>query len=208
MQDFFSPTERALLFEYFEIKCPEELQEIDIRSKPDYGGIWVDQKGDKALESAVAQIALSVIQSRLPQCGIVYEDEVKLLRQPFTRPSRTVVPLPQFLFMINWADTAPGLCWPEAYHVTYIPGFERYVVTASMDSPDMWGVTELAVGSFDADTPLLVGCQNVLCDWWDGQRNMEQGRWAYVWDEGMINTATANDWADAVWSYENEEEEI
>ncbi len=128
MNNFFTPTERALLCDYFQIQRPAELKQIDIRAEPDHGGHWVDSDCDRALEAAVAHITLAVIQARLPQSASVSEDQVIFFRKQYVRPSRSVVLLPQFLFMINWADTAPGLSWPESYHVTYIPEYDRYVV--------------------------------------------------------------------------------
>jgi hypothetical protein len=132
-----------------------------------------------------------------------------LFRQPFARPSRSVVLLPQHLFTINWADSGPGISWPEAYHVTYIPDYDRYVVTASQDSKDMWGFNDLAIGSFNGDIPLIEGCRMMLIDWWQSQcGDYEQGRWAYVWEEGKIDTRTARAWGDLVWpEYVPEEEE-
>ena len=49
---------------------------------------------------------------------------------------------PELLFCVNWADSAPGISWPEAYYVTFIPGLDHYVVTASRDSRDLFGCTD------------------------------------------------------------------
>ena len=201
MQDFFSPTERALLCDYFQIGRPPELQRIDISSDPTYGDQWLDSDCDRPLEAVVAHIALAVIQARLPQTACVCDGEVTLCRQRFARPARRVVLLPQHLFTINWADTAPGLSWPEAYHVTYFPEYNRYVVTESQDSADIWGVTDLAIGYFAGDVPLLDGCRDVIVKWWRAECNGcgDQECWAYVWDEGLVDRATARDWGDTVW---------
>jgi hypothetical protein len=40
---------------------------------------------------------------------------------------------PQLVCTINWADSGPGFSWPESYHVTYLPGFDKFVITASTD---------------------------------------------------------------------------
>ena len=161
------------------------------------------------LRNDVARIALSVIQKRLPQVAMFSGDgTVTLGRQKFDAPARTVMPLPQYLFMINWADSAPGISWPEAYHVTFVPGFDRYVVTASQDSSDMWGVTELAIGYFGAGVAQLDGCRSVITDWWRMQgSSADQPRWAYVWEEGTVSAAEAGDWAEDVWPEDNNDEE-
>ncbi len=212
MQDFFTPTERALLCDFFGMPRPEMLRDIDIEQKPECGGLWVDSDNSFALEATVAQIALAVIQDRLPQCASMWKGEFTLFRKKFARPSRSVVMLPQHLFTINWADSAPGISWPEAYNVTYIPDFDRYVVTASMDSPDMWGVTDLAIGHFATEMTILEGSKMVITGWWQEQcGDYEQGRWAYVWQEGIIDMATAEEWGDSVWPpyvAESEEDDL
>jgi hypothetical protein len=156
------------------------------------------------LRNEVARIALSVIQSRLPQFAVISAGgTVTLGREYFDTAARDVMLLPQFLFMINWADTAPGISWPESYHATYIPGFNRWIVTAAQDSPDMWGVTELAIGSFESGIPLHDGCRCAITDWWRFQSDGgDQDKWAYVWQEGAICQEQADEWAESVWRTE------
>lgn len=152
------------------------------------------------LRNQVARITLSVVQQRLPQVGFVHDGEVDLGREHFAGRRNQVTLLPQFLFMINWADTAPGISWPESYHATCLPGIDRYIVTAAQDSPDMWGVTEMAIGHFPADMPLREGARRVIEAWWCYLRDRgDQERWAYVWDEGTVSSGEANLWADKIW---------
>lgn len=149
----------------------------------------------------VATLALSNVQSRLPQCGVIGEHgRVTLAREqlPFWR--RDVVLLPQFLFMINWADSAPGSSWPETYYAIYLPLFDRYIVTASQDSPDMWGVTDIAIGSFSAECDLPTGSGEVIAAWWAMQRDHDQERFAYVWSEGRVASSLVYHWADQIWA--------
>ena len=158
---------------------------------------------------AVAVLALSNVQSRLPQCGIFDSDGVlTLTRTAFPNWQRDVVLFPQFLFVINWADSAPGISWPESYFVTYLPFIDRYIVTASMDSPDMWGVTDLAIGSFLAQEDLLTGSSQVISAWWLMQRDHGQPRFAYVWSEGRVSQRLAHDWADQVWAQSSANEKM
>ena len=164
------------------------------------------------LRNEVARIALSVIQTRLPQFAVISaEGDVTLGREHFDTVARDVMLLPQFLLMINWADTAPGISWPESYHATYIPGFNRWIVTAAQDSPDLWGVTELAIGSFESGIALHDGCRRVITDWWRFQSDGgDQEKWAYVWEEAVISGEQAEAWAESVWVCspdENEEDD-
>jgi hypothetical protein len=206
MNDFFTPTEQSLLCDYLGMTRPEAYQTLDLGPPADGRGLYVEAPNDNQvveatpLRNAVARIALGVIQNRLPQCGIFDGDgRLTLTRKRFERPIRDVVMLPQHLFTINWADSAPGISWPEEYHSTYIPGFDRYVVTAAFDGTDMYGVTELAIGSFEGDRAPAEGCADVVKGWWRYLQENCQTRWAYVWDEALISKDTAEDWADEVW---------
>jgi hypothetical protein len=205
MTTLYEPAERALLSDFLGLPRSGDCQSADISHLL----ADIDLDTDTVLKNAVARWAISVIQSRLPQTGIVHADgRVDLTRAGITKPHRDIVLLPQHLFMINWADTAPGISWPEDYYVIFLPGFERYLVTASQDSTDAWGVTDLAIGSFPASTAIPEGCRQVITEWWRSQANgWDQERFAYVWGEGLIDSDTANAWADEVWVTEVEEDE-
>lgn len=206
MNDLYYPNEHALLSSWFGLPRPDGCQEIDLFDPPEGAeGIWPERSEysdeDQALANAVSRIALGSIQNRLPQVGIFNrEGELTLGRNYYPKPSRPVELLPQFLFMINWADTAPGLSWPESYHAAYLPGYDRYVVTASWDSTDMYGYTELAIGWFAGDTDVVTGARNAITGWWQDIANgSDQHRWEYVWEEGLVSKAEAESWADEVW---------
>lgn len=156
-----------------------------------------DPTADLELRNSVASRLLAPIQNRLPQCLISCGGESQLTRAELPRPPQSVIPLPQHLFMINWADSGPGISWPEDYYVSFVPGFERFVVTASMDSPDCWGFTDLAIGSFAGDVPLKAGAHAVITGWWSAQHG--EYPWAYVWGEGLISQEIADGWRDEVW---------
>lgn len=199
LQALYSPVERAILSDYFGILRPPALQSIQIDQAPSEGGLCVSADSEFALESAVAQIALFDIQERLPQCAIGGE-EITLLRKQFDCSHSKTLLFPQFLFTINWADTAPGLSWPESYYAIYIPGFEQFVVTASVDSTDAWGVTDMAIGFFTVALPLKEGALEVVSAWWRKQfREYDQQRWAYVWSTGLIAEGEASACADEIW---------
>jgi hypothetical protein len=219
MNDIFTPTEHAILCDYFGLTRPEAYLTLDIGEPTEGNGIFVETANgnedadNTPLRNAVARIALGVIQNRLPQCGIFDGDgQLTLTRKSFRRPVRDVVLLPQHLFTINWADSAPGVSWPEIYHSTYIPGYERYVVTAAFDGTDMYGVTELAIGFFDGSRLPEVGSADIIKHWWRYLQSNCQDRWAYVWDEALISKQVADGWADEVWNADldslDEEEEV
>lgn len=152
------------------------------------------------LQNAVARICLAEIQDRLPQWSCGREDGIIFARPPIERGDRLLTPLaPQRLMCINWADSGPGLSWPEEYHVTWLPGFDRHVVTASVDSPDVHGVTDWAIGWFSGKADPLKSSKRLIARWWRIQRDNGQGRWAYLFDAGLISEEEAARMGDRVW---------
>ena len=111
---------------------------------------------------------------------------------------------PQLVCCINWADSGPGYSWPESYHVTYIPGLEKFIVTSSRDGADAFGCADHALGWGSAAEGELLVAKRIIQGFWEHQRNeWDQERWAYLFDEGLINKTTANSWAEAVWPQDN-----
>lgn len=151
---------------------------------------------------AVAQILLNPIQGSLPNWGGFDKDgNVVLGRNPHHRHKDGRLAFnPQHVCTINWADSAPGFSWPEAYHVTFLPGFGKYIVTASRDSVAGWGCLDQAIGFGDESfTPIEIAKCVILGYWSEQWREWDQHRWEYLFSEGLIDAKTANAWADEVW---------
>jgi hypothetical protein len=91
------------------------------------------------------------------------------------------------LLTINWADSGPGFSWPVAYNATYVPGFDRSVVTASADCPEMFGgVCDVAISSFGPEVAIIQGCRDIIiCDWSWQRAECDQQRWVYLCDTGL-----------------------
>ena len=89
----------------------------------------------RRLQIAVAQILLHHVQDGLPQWTAITKDgEFVTNRRRHGRHKDARLRFnPKLLFSINWATSGPGFEWPEAYYVTYVPGLEKYVFTASRD---------------------------------------------------------------------------
>lgn len=145
------------------------------------------------LNEAVARICLSEVQDRLPQWSCSSPERGFVLgRARFAAPERTFTPLnPERLLCINWADSGPGFSWPEDYNVTRLPGFGRYVVTASADSPDAYGVTDFALGWVRDTEDRIEGSKRVLLRWWRWNVGYGTGPWAYLFNTGLINEGEA-----------------
>jgi len=154
------------------------------------------------VEAAVAQILIHSVQHRLPQWSTSNGEKVILGRKYRKRQGgQGLAFIAQHLFTINWADSGPGFSWPEAYHLTYVPGYEQYVVTASQDGADVWGCTDQAIGFFGASGNHLIRARDVIRGRWKAMRDeYDQPSWAYLFYEGLISTQTAEGWKRRVWA--------
>ena len=163
------------------------------------------------LQIAVARVILNPIQGSLPQWAAVRESGEVLLNRKEIKRHPQAVPLtlqPRLVCCINWADSGPGYSWPESYHVTYIPGFEKFIVTSSRDGADVFGCADHAIGFGSvAEGELLVAKRLIQTFWRDQYGGWEQERWAYLFDEGLIDSATADVWANEVWPPDEPEDE-
>ncbi len=108
--------------------------------------------------------------------------------------------MPRYLFMVNWADSGPGYSWPESYHATYLPGFDVFVVTGSMDSPDAHGYTDLAIGYIPAGQNLHRGIKPVIQDWWVQTTNRDPDQaWQHLWESAAVSAEDALAWGQEIW---------
>ncbi len=215
VQDLYHPVEHAILRHYlglapldfddpglFAVELAADRDEDDPREDP-CAAIRL-QRGlepQLAVENAVARICLNAIQGRLPQWGVCREDGAVLFARRYERRRGAPAELkPVFLFEINWADSGPGFSWPEAYHATFLPGYGRWVVTASVDSPDVRGCTEWAIGHFAGHRKLARACRELIVSQWrEAPGGDPETGWAYLFSEGYVLSRTAYLWRRAAW---------
>ena len=206
----FDPIERAILSDYFGMAREEDIRDIDIlaanddrdastggrriRIEPDSNG----NIGDHTIGNAVARLAIDGIQKRLPQWFAGYGDGRYILGRDLRPKTRRDVHLkPVHLFTINWADSAPGYSWPVAYYLSWIPGFDRFVITSSADSPDADGYADLSIGHFPGSTPVLDGCREVLTAYWTAMAHY-QCKWQHFLEDGLIDNFTVDQWVEGI----------
>ena len=142
------------------------------------------------------------IQARLPNCGIGKSDGTYVLTRPIDRRRRSkkVAGLARFLFRINWADTAPGLSWPADYHLVWLPGFDRWILTYSADSTDAMGYCDFALGWVGPDDDWREVVKQILVDDWHFQfSEWNQSPWAYLWGTGLVTEEEARAWRAEAW---------
>ena len=159
-----------------------------------------DFPGDIRLANAVARICLNAIQEQLPDFAFFARDVFVRTRRRDTRRRGNFDLLPRFLFSINWADTGPGFSWPESYHVTFIPQHRRHIVTASVDSPDIWGCTDFALGWFRQTEERSASIRRVIRRWWSFRRqNHHQPKWEAFLAAGEVGAEDAERWCFKHW---------
>jgi hypothetical protein len=215
----FHPVELAILADYLGLPRPEEAKPIDL------GAHWGDGEGswtglrrspggghEYALENAVARILLRSIQLRLPHCGIVVGDDVYITRKiERLAHERGVALMPQLLLEINWASTGPGFDWSEAYYLAWVPGFDRYVVTSSLDSEEgPTGYQDVALGHFGAGVELHDAVRQIVEGYWRANfthSGIPEERWEEYLCGGLVSEEEATTWAEAIWPTEIDEDE-
>ncbi len=213
-ETLFHPIEQAILCDWLGRERPPAARDIALEAQvdgTDDGPITLRRAsyGDTnefTLANAVARLVLEGIQQRLPTSAICYPDKMVLTRDYNPKTRRKLDLLPRFLFQINWANSAPGISWPVAYYVTWLPVYDVFVVTESADSPDALGYCDRAMGWFDAVTPLEAGAKRVIAgDWQHQYDEWDQQHWENFWDEGLISTAEAWAWAADIWGEEEDD---
>ena len=204
--DLFTPDEHAILASWFGAKPPAFAQDIVVEEAISRLGFDKEPGLYRRIDAAIAFIVLERAEQRLPQWSTVRDDKLILAREyrDSTKiPNRKVVLQPRHLFTINWADSGPGFSWPMAYYVTWLPHYDRYVVTASADCPDLFGYCDFALGAFVMKTPIKKGARKIIVDDWANRHCAgEQPRWAYLFSAELISEQEAEAWAEQVWPRE------
>ena len=162
------------------------------------------------VSAAVAQIALAAVEDQLPQWALVSGDDITLgrdVRSEKVRYRRRVQLRPRFLFSLDWAASAPGISWPRDYYATWIPGYAIWMVTASSDTKDLWGVCDVAVGWFNDARAFHDGVRDVVIGHWRRDEWLEpDGAWEYFWEAGLVSEEEALGWRHLVWPRAVEDE--
>ena len=219
----FFPREHAILAEYFDLqeKQPQQARAFDpheitseennydeavegIACRKSYGG-----RDYRAIDNAVARIALAPVRKNLPTWGGLGKDGAFHSRQSENEsilPERGYRSDPVHVLSINWASSGPSYSWPLKYYISWIPYYERYVVTVSYDSPEVEGYLDLAIGDLSEGASVEKELKSVIVRHWDRDSMYLQG-WEGVIDPGIVKDPWA--WREEVsWGYNDDGEEI
>ena len=108
--------------------------------------------------------------------------------------------LPRLLFGLNWATHGEYIRWPADYYATWLPGYRRWIVTASSDTAELWGARNVALGWFEDAVPVRRGARAVLLKDWRGEfSTFSPFPWESVLTEGAIDRGTAGCWRAEAW---------
>ena len=200
------------------LKNPErmkQVQELYTKEEQDIIQRWIlkapyspDDDGDLAGDAnRVAEIVLFPIRSSLPQwAAVYYNGHIKFSREHQLRliKKRDDLLNPSYLCGINWADTGPGLSWPEEYHLTLLPGYNIYVLTESQDSEEVHGYTDLALACIpvtDQGYPPLKEALQVIENWWQAELDLwYQSPWEQLLSSGVYNPFKLIKLRDRIWA--------
>ncbi len=222
-QIFFKPLELAVLATYLKKRrlLPRRITSIktNVLYRP---GEWNEEQDGiapmqgttydsckVALRNAVARICLSAVQDSLPQWGTIDQEghivRSRTITDPLRLPARVL--LPKYLFTINWANSAPGYSWPEAYHATSVPSFKTTIVTLSQDSTEIHGYCDLAIGWFGhEEDPEKEIARIIKAHWLNLSTEYGQQRWVELFSVGEIDSQKAAQWADEIWRLQGVED--
>ena len=196
MNDIFTSDERILLDAWFcELPVEGRVEKL-LRA----AGFDRDCDPYTRLDAWVGAFAVAEIQARLPNAGICSGTGVTLTRQFREVEERKVSGLARHLFTINWADSAPGISWPVAYTLVWIPVFDQFVVVASADGEDAFGYADFALGRFPAGGDWVAQVKDIVVrDWRAARDGWNQSAWAYLFDSGAIPEEVTMAWRREVW---------
>lgn len=212
---FFTPREHAILAEYLGLKslCPKEATDPSLLHPVDpeqwdeaKHGVAILDCGDfnhstpGPLHNAVARICLTTI-SNLPfwaSCDgngqITYGRPPK---DPSKGPARIL--LTELIGGINWATSGPGISWPETYHITRIPYYDTWVITASTDTPETRGFTDWAVHHVAGTRPIHEAAKEGLLVTWSDSAQEDQGVFESIEQTGLLSAGEIAAVAGLVW---------
>jgi hypothetical protein len=193
----------------------EEVEELYTKEENAIIQRWIlrapyqpDARDDSAaIANRVAEIVLLPVRTSLPQWMGRYNDgrlatsrvhQLKALRK------RDGLLEPIFLFEINWADSGPGISWPESYYLTLLPGYKIFVLTASQESDEVHGYTDLALAHIPYRNDVYIPLEEALGkigDWWTAQMaGWSQDPWDCVWATGQFSPDELTSLRDEIWA--------
>lgn len=159
----------------------------DVQSCPDIGR--------EAIEVAVGQIIAkhAAGEAMFGQSGHDADGNFTSTRNLDSSARKAQRLLSRVLLAINWADSGPGFAWPEQYRVTRLVKEARWIVTASVDTDELYGCQHFALGHFKCEMHSVArkGMQIIANHWRLVRENCETPPWQGILDPGLIGSDVA-----------------
>jgi hypothetical protein len=199
----FTNDEHAVLSDWFGQQAPAAAAHLELEDALAQLGFGERCHPYSQTAVAVAHIVLEAIEDRLPAWACWNGDELiyaRRYRKAGQKPRRRAVLLPNALFAIDWATSAPGSSWPVSYHLVWLPIYGCFVVTASADCTDAFGYADFALGHFGRDENVGQSVIEIIKGDWTMQRDeCGQKRWEEFLNSGLVKKAAVHALADQVW---------
>ncbi len=200
----YTAAEQALLDLYFKRTAhdPEPTEPLGVLLYELAGDAVSGDCGERVLDVAAAKLILRNHEDCLPNWGYVGADgQVHVSREMPPPPKKGYRLHSQVLLQIDWGASGPGFSWPEEYRITWLPSPGRFVVTASTDSDELHGYTDVALGHFAPPSgDVLEKVRLILVRRWKIQKRAhEQMPWETILDEGLAGKERAELWRLAAW---------
>jgi hypothetical protein len=207
----FTDTEHAVLARWFRQRKPAGTARIRFDDALAELGFEKRCEPYSQIAAAVAHVVLEAIEERLPVWACWKDNKLikaRSYREPRQRPQRRTALLPSELFTINWASSGPGFDWPTQYHLVWTPIYERFVVTASADCPDLFGYADFALGHFGRNDDVGQSVLRIIeRDWTMQRKEGREERWETLLRTGLVKEAAIEALADQVWPQDDDDEE-
>jgi hypothetical protein len=154
----------------------------------------------RSASDALARMVLSGVEDTLPVYIAVSRGVTIVTRKQRAPRIPSVRAVPIFLLEVNWANSAPGISWPEAHHVGWLPDFDRWVLTSSRGTPELDGYCDRVLCHFDQCGDPAAEAGSRIQAYWQGLKDAYgQARWACLLSTGRINESDAARMASTVW---------
>jgi hypothetical protein len=163
-------------------------------------GVDFTASGDLALDNVVANLLLEPVENRMARWGS-YAREGDVLRERRRKQVNppSGLPIPKNLFTIHRPDSGSGMSWSEAYFVTSVPALDVKIVTVSVDSAEMYGYADLAIGFCGLSKEPLWGIKKIIVDWWKRAGGVEPTPWENLLGAGLVSKTRAFQWREERW---------
>lgn len=207
MNSIYTDVERAFLYDYFRIDRPRSLLNIDSYDESGGDGVALRDESNYPgvnLASGVARLALS----RLEILGRGWGNQNSLPYLLSNGRHRDgfeghydIDLFPLYLFGVNWSLPPHSTTLLEYYYLTWFPEFDRYVVTASVNNKDTYGVSDFAIGWDSASNKRIELCREIIRTYWEDVHKPFNGfGWNEVTSTGLVPEDLAIQWKSETWS--------